>query len=277
MDIQENANMNRERRIGLVLFVTIIFIALAATAIVVTRESRALYYTVIFKDAKGLQPGDRVQMNGVNIGVVKWVQLNTQPTQIHVRLKIDPQYAQQVRMNSTAVIRDVSFPNVSGQRVVDVINPETDTPTPPLPRYAVVRGVNGAVDLQVWKLRKHFNGAGDAMAQAIGVLGETARELGDSMQQIAASPQVRQAVQDLRAFMHEMTVKGRAGLAYLQAQWPKIREELAPVMKELEALGRRHVVDELQHMVRQIEQTLEARKHPEAESATPDAAPTTAP
>lgn len=265
--------MNRERRIGVGLLAAAAFIILGVAAIFVSRESRALTYTVVFKDAKGLQPGDRVQMSGVNIGVVKWVELKTQPSQINVRLKIDPQYAQQVRLNSTAVIRDVSFPNVSGQRVVEVINADEETPGPPLPKDSIVHGVGGPLDLQVWKMRGRFQGTGDALSRRLDTLSATAKELTEQVRQFAASPEVRDALQSLRAYMREMAVKGRAGAAYLQEQWPKVREKVAPVLRDLEAVGKKHVAEELQQMVRQIEATLEEwRREGQGVGATPEPA-----
>lgn len=264
--------MNRERRIGAGLLAAAVFIILAVGAVFVSRESRALYYTVVFKDAKGLQPGDRVEMSGVNIGVVKWVELKTAPNQINVRLKIDPQYAEQVRLNSTAVIRDVSFPNVSGQRVVEVVNAD-GTPGPPLPRNSIVRGVGGPLDLQLWKMRGKMEGSGGAMARRLEALSATAKEMTEQVKQFAASPQVREAIQTLRAYMLEMVDKGRSGVAYLQEQWPKVKEKVMPVLRDLEMVGKKHVAEELQQMVRQIETTLDEWKRDARENLAPSPEP----
>ena len=262
--------MTREKRIGMTLVLAGLLIGIAVIAVIAVRESRSLYYTLVFSDAEGLQPGDRVQMSGVNIGVVKWVQLNAQPSHIHVRVKIDPKYAEMVRLNSTAVIRGVSFPNVSGQRVIEVVNQETTPPAPPLPKDALVQGVNGALDLQVWKVKGKFKGSGDAFSQAIGAMNQTLKGINDSMKDLLASPEMSKTIRDLRDFMRQMQDQGREAVAQLQAQWPKLREDLKPVLQHLQTMGRTYLVEEIQAMMRQIEQTLDQWQHSEkAPAATP--------
>lgn len=267
--------MNRERRIGMALFITAIFIILGVLAITITRESRALYYTLVFKDARGVQAGDRVQLHGVNIGEVKWVQLTPQrPPRVDVRVKIDPQYSGQVLQNSTAVIDDVSFPNVSGQRVIVVLNP--DKPAPPLPKNSVIHGLGGPLEEQAWKLKGALHGVGDAFGEAIGVMCDHLKDLGESMRQIATSPEAREAVKQLGEFMKRMKDKGVSAVAQLQADWPKIRDRIKPALIQLEQLGRTRIAEELRQMVQQIERTLQEWQR-EAKPPTPTPASPPAP
>lgn len=247
--------MSRERRLGLLLVLAGLLVALTVVAFVALRESRSLAYTIVFKDAQGLKAGDRVQLIGKDIGVVKWVELSDNPARILVRVKIDPQYARMVLMNSTAVIHGVTFPNVSGQCVVEVVNPTTQPPSPPLPKDWNVQGVS-EVELQVWKLKGKLSGTGDALKQAIGTMADAARELGESVKDFASSPEVQDALTQLRAFMVKMQEQGRRAAAQLQQEWPKLRDKMKPVIQKLATTGRTYVAEELQAMMRQIEDTL---------------------
>lgn len=253
--------MNRERRIGMGLFLAAVFIILAVLAVTITRESNTLYYTIVFKDARGLQAGDHVQLHGVNIGEVKWVQLTPQrPPRVDVRVKIDPQYAGQVMQNSTAVISDVSFPNVSGQRIIEVLNP--DKGSVPLLKNTVIHGLSGPLEEQAWKLKGALRGAGDALGIAIGAMSERVKDLAESLRQLATSPEAREAVRQLGDFLIRMKDKGAQALVQLQAEWPKIRDRVKPVLKQLEQLGRTRIADELRQIMDQIERTLNEWRKP---------------
>lgn len=248
--------MTRERRIGLMLLGAVGVIVLLVAAIVIARETRTLYYTMVFDDARGIREGDRVVLNGVDVGEVKWVRLYTQPNSVDVRLKVYPKFREEVKVGSTGIIRSVSFPNVSGQQVVEVINPESDTPQPPLPKDATVYGQDGKMELELWKLKHKLRGASDDISSLIGALADNVRELSKTVQQVATSPQVQAAVADLKAFMIKMQEQGRAAVGELQREWPAIRKELEPAMKELHDFGRDYLANQLRQMMGEIERTL---------------------
>lgn len=270
--------MSRERRIGVTLLGAGLLIALTALAIYLAHETSTLRYTVIFNDAKGIRPGDRVQMNGVDIGVVQWRKLqNSQPPQVDVRLKIDPEYAGQIRANSTAIVRDVAFPNVSGQRVIEVVNADVAPPAPPLPNDAIVYGVNGSLELQMWKLKHQFRNAGDAAAQTIGVLAENIHKLGDTIGQIAASPKTQQVIRDLQGFLKEMNEQGRQAAAELKRRWPDLERKLQPVLRELHDFGHNYLAEQIRQIMAQIEQTLKSWNQQLPSRPSPRLTPTPTP
>lgn len=250
--------MNRERRIGMLLLGAGLVIALAILAVAVSHERQTLYYTVLFDDAKGVQPGDKAQISGVDVGSVKWVHLQTNPSQVEVRLKVNPQYARQVRADSTAVIRNVSFPNVSGQRVIEIINPDTTPAPPPLARDAIVKGVGGELDLTLWKVQHNLSDAGDDVSHAIGAISRNIQRLGKSVEEIVTRPEVQQAIGDLKRFSLEMKDKGQAAAIELNRQWPRIRAEVQPILKDLENFGRGTLAAQLRQMMAEVDRTLRA-------------------
>jgi ABC-type transporter Mla subunit MlaD len=264
--------MTRERRIGLTIVVSGVFLLLVAVAVYMAHETRSLYYTIIFKDAQGIRAGDRVQMGGVDIGVVKWVQLHSRPVTVDVRVKVSPEHAPKVRADSTAIIRGVSFPNVSGQRVIEVINSGSEPPSPALSKDSVVYGMNGLLELEVWKLKQKLQG-GKGVSETLGAWADNMKNLSRAIQELAASPRVKQAVQDLQAFLGKMRDKGRDAIDQLKAEWPKIKEELRPAMKELQDFGRDYLAEQIRQIMDQIDQTLKSWTRPLA-SPTPTPSPT---
>jgi ABC-type transporter Mla subunit MlaD len=267
--------MTRERRVGLTLLVAGIFIALIAVAVVVSRETKTLYYTISFKDAKGVQDGDRVQMTGVDIGVVKWHRLNSPPTTVDVRVKIFPEHAEKVRVGSTAIIRDVSFPNVSGQRVIEIVNPDVEPLPPPLPKDSTVYGMNSSIELELWKFKHLLRGAGDGASQIISALAENMKNLSETVRDIATSPEVQKAMADLQDFLKKMNQRGREAADELRLEWPRIQQELQPALKELQEFGRVYVVDQIRQMMAQIQKTLDEWTGPMPPPSRPS--PTTTP
>lgn len=267
--------MIREHRVGLTLLVAGIFIALIAVAVVVSRETRTLYYTISFKDAKGIQAGDRVQMTGVDIGVVKWRRLNSPPMTVDVRVKIFPKHAEKLRVGSTAIIRDVSLPNGSGQRVIEVVNLDVEPLPPPLPKDSTVYGMNSAIELELWKLKHLLRGAGDEISQVVGALAENMKNLSETVRQITTSPQVQKAVEDLQNFLKKMNRDGRKAVDELRREWPTIQQELQPAIKELQEFNRSYIVDQLSQMMAQIQKTLDewSRQAPPPADVSPTPSP----
>jgi hypothetical protein len=143
--------MSPERKAGIVFSVAVIAILALIGVMLSTSRARGFEYTVVFKDGKGIRKGDRVRMSGVDIGLVRAVTLDRTGDAIHVQLEIDRDHREKIRTNSTAYIRDATFPNVSGQKIVEVIN--STEPSPPLAARSVVQGKENVAEIKAWQFR----------------------------------------------------------------------------------------------------------------------------
>lgn len=249
--------MNKERKVGIGILIAGALVALVIMGILAAHEARSLKYTAVFEDAKGLQVGDRVQLNGVDIGVVKNLELFQNPPRIEVLVRIDPDHALKVRSDSTARIRNIAFPNVSGQMIVEVLNSESKPPAPEMADGAVIHGVNSLLEYQTWKIKKTFTRNGESWSKRLDQLGDTLKDVKEEVKEMATSPQVREALESLQGFMKNMKDQGRDAVVQLKEEWPEIRDKIEPVLKELTEYGREHLVKQVKMLMRQIEETLQ--------------------
>lgn len=138
------------------------------------RDRHSLFYTIAFKEARGLHPGDPVKLGEDIVGVVKRVRRAGAEGGVLVRVRIDPLYLGKVLQRSTALIHDGSLFDTASRRQLEVINPETDPLPPPLPAETRVQGVEGQVELHLWRLQSGLLATGDALTQSLGALAGTA-------------------------------------------------------------------------------------------------------
>jgi ABC-type transporter Mla subunit MlaD len=266
--------MSRERRIGLGILAGGALIAVFVGGILLAHEARSLKYTIIFQNAKDLKPGDRVQLSGVDIGVVQYVQLHAQPTRIDIRVKIAPEHADKVRADATAIIGSTAFPNVSGQKVVEIINSETDRPYPPMPKDAMVKGMHNALELGAWKLKKAFEGSKETWRRRLDLMQDNLRRGMGEIERFHSSPRVKETLGQLRAFLERMRKEGRQAVDSLTKEWGPLKAKLQPILKELGDFGRQYLADQIRQIMQQIEETLDRwRKTASGGEATPAAPP----
>lgn len=166
--------MSPERKAGIFFSVAVVAILILITVVLSTSRARGFEYTVVFEDGQGLQKGDPVQLNGVDIGVVRDVKLDRTGESIHVDLEIAREHREKIKTNSTAYIRDATFPNVSGQKVVEVIN--STEPSPPLPARSVVIGKDSIAEVKAWQF-----------AEQVGTWSEQLRGMVDDLSEAAKS------------------------------------------------------------------------------------------
>lgn len=298
--------MNKERRIGLGLLATGVIGILIVIAIVAIAGGGALQYTIVFDDAKGLQAGDKVQINGVDVGTVKSVKL-VNNERVDVVVKIAPDQAARVRSDSSAFIANVSLPNVSGQKVVEILNP-TGEPAPQMKRDSEIKGVDSLLDLQMWKIKHKLGDAADKLSEKIGDAAQSLKEntvparqkLRESGEQLAAAvreksgewsaklkdvggqiekgvsdPQVREMFQQIKnkldEFIGSIREKGAVAVDELLQQWKTLKPQIESMLEQLKELGQKYVVETFRQVMNEIEQVLdrfrEEPKQPEAQSS----------
>ncbi|MEN6624928.1 MAG: MlaD family protein [Candidatus Sumerlaeia bacterium] len=307
--------MNQERRIGLGLLATGVIGFLIVILVLVIAQARALTYTVVFEDAKGLQKGDKVQINGVDVGTVKSVKLiSNEPPRVDVVVRVNSDQAAKVRSDSTAFISNVSLPNVSGQKVVEILNPKGEG-AQPMKDGSQIIGVNSLIDLQIWKVKQGLGNAAENLSETIGEAAEAIKEsagpatqklseqgskltealraktkewsarlrdAGRQMKEGATSPEARtlyqQILEKIERFIALMREKGALAVDELMKQWANIKTEIGPMLEKLRALGQKYVVDTFNQTISEIDQALDKMRTPAPTPtpATPQPTPTPA-
>jgi hypothetical protein len=102
-----------------------------------------LAFTLTFKDAKQLRPGQFVIYKGVRVGEVKNVQLNN-AGMIEVAVVLDSDHRMQVCAESTFRIEKPSLLDLSGEHQVTVSDNEATCT--PIVRGSVLQGSEGMFD-----------------------------------------------------------------------------------------------------------------------------------
>jgi ABC-type transporter Mla subunit MlaD len=250
--------MNRERRIGLGVLAAVALVALLVSGVLIAREARNLRFTVVFKDARDLKAGDRVQISGVDVGVVREVILHTQPTRIDVKVRVDAEHAEKVRADATARIGSTAFPNVSGQKVLEIVNSETDPPYPPMEQDAVIEGMDNAIQLGAWQVKKKFEGSKETWVRRLDLARDGVKRAMEDVKELRENPELKGALEQLQGFLKKMRDGGKDKIDQLMEEWGPLKERVMPMLKQLNEMGRKYLSDQLQQIMKQIEETLES-------------------
>jgi len=286
--------MNRQRNAGIV-FVGIVVLILTAIFIVFgTSRWRGLRYTVVFSEGRGIAVGDRVQLNGVDIGEVDSVKLDSTGKKVFVGLKIHPEHRRKVLANSTASISDSTFLNVSGQKVIQIYN--SSQGGGPMAQGATIQG-KGPLELKAWQANEWLRQQSGELQKASRDLGEGAKQLTESARnaiesftrgvkeglkdgteespsppkQPMTSPggtpkkplqpgELDETAKKLSDFLNELGSKGKESLTELSRKWEDLKADVTPLLRRLKDDGRELLHEKLQQILDQIEQALDKMK-----------------
>ena len=251
--------LSRERYAPALLLGSVLMIVILIAIVLLSSGSRALRYSVVFREGKSLAVGDRVQLNGIDIGEVDRVELSRSGEQVTVGLKIAGKHREKVKADSTAIIRNSTLVNMSGQKIVEVINSSSGEGA--MPPGSVVQGKDGGLQLWAWQGR-------EKLARLSFDIGEAARELGEGASNIAenlrenaenfilSSEQVKSVLEKIMAFVTELAEKGLSGALNLMQRWEDIKAEIGPVLQRLRESGREVFMEQIERIVREIEEQL---------------------
>ncbi len=272
--------MKKETQVGLMVAVGLALLVAAVIGVTTITGGDALRYTIYFDDAKGLEVGDKVVMDGLAIGVVKNVELIEAGKRIDVDLKIDPEYNAVIREDSTGMIKANTLINVSGQMVVEIYNPSNDKIVAMMENGAEVEGLNGQLDYIAWKtantagnMGRAIGDAGSAVGSAVGNFGSSALEkanklkdqaiekgtkLASDLQELKDNPLVVAAMTKLMNFLQLMKEKGIDGIEMLKEKWPDVKDDVLRVIDELKGLGAESAIDKLRDILQDVDRVLES-------------------
>lgn len=269
-------SMSHERRTGLLFAGAVVCVLAFVIVAFVASGTQGLRYTVVFQKGKGLRVGDRVQMNGVDIGEVDSVKLDRSGQSVSVRVKVDKEHRDKVQKDSTAYIASPTLPNVSGQKIVQVFNDRN--PSPPMPDGSVIMGKDGLMELKAWQLRgqiedwsEQIKAAGKELSEAAG---KGTQNLKEGAKDYAGSPEVKGLMEKLTAFLATLPEKGRQSMDKVMEEWERLKKEIGPALDRMKEMGRTLVHDKLKHLVDQIEKEIrdlgESMKRAPAEDKSDD-------
>jgi len=249
--------MTRERKTGIYILVSGLLLLLIAMFAFIAHRANTLYFTIVFEDASGLKAGDSVQISGVDIGVVKWVEL-VESGRVEVRVEINPEHTELVRQGDTAIISNVSFPNVSAQKTLELINSNSRPRMPVMNSNETIKGMNSRLELITWKTKRKIGGDRIRTGNATGLLIDKIKIYMNSIKDLSGLPEYRESLKNLTGFIEMMKEEGIAAFDDLKDEWPALKESFQPVLRDLKEYGQGHLVGEIKKVMGNIERTLDS-------------------
>ncbi len=248
--------MTKERKAGAYILVSGLLLFLIGMIAFIAHNANTLHITIVFKDAKGLKAGDSVQISGVDIGVVKWVEL-VQSGKVEVKVEIHPEHTELVRQGDTAIISNVVFPNVSGQKILELINSYSSPRMPGMKSNETIKGMNSRLELVAWKTRGKIGGGMIEKDKETGPLVRKIKNFMNSVKDLSILPEHREFLKKLAAFIDTMKEEGAGALGDLRKEWPALKESFQPVFRELKEYGQGQLVEEIKNLMHNIDRTLD--------------------
>ncbi len=292
--------LNPEQKAGAIFAAAAAGIVILIIIVLSAQASRGLRYNVVFGEGKGVQVGDRVRLNGIDIGEVDAVKLGGGGENVTVRLKIAPEHREKILAGSTAYIASNTFPNVSGQMVVEIHN--GSEPSGVMKPGTMIQGKDSLLELKAWQLKGQVSKWSEAMSQASKDFGEGAEKLTEgarkaleemaegvkkSLQEgaseeatppavtdspttptAAPTPDFRKMADQMADFMKDMGKSGGKKMDELAKQWDSLKKDLAPKLEEMKKNGGEFLDRQLRTLQEEIEKQMESlrRKDKQAPS-----------
>lgn len=257
MSVDEEIEEGRRRKSfsGLLITLLILLLILGGLLLFARWQSRGLDYTLHFEDAKGLRAGDPVMLSGVQIGEVKGVELAGE-RDVRVKVRVDDEHAEKVLAGSTAVISNPAFPNVSGQKVVEIHNPAV-AEEGALPEGAEITGREGLVDLKAWQIEQRLQNLGGELSEQSRSMAEKISVMAEEMKDIPESPEVREAIDKLDQMSRDLSERGRDTWDRLSDQWEDLSRDLSPILENWSRTGRDRARETLDRTRQSLEEASE--------------------
>ena len=176
----------------------------------------ALDFTIVFEDAKGLEPGDAVAYKGMRIGLVRAVEL-TPGRDVRVRVRIDRDFRETVYREARFVIERarVWHPREGARQVTMKDRGESRTP---VQGGDVTQGSAGSFR-DLWQSIEEAGGAALEAAAAL------VDDVFDSLEGAANSPEAQRLREDLDRVARETENLSRE-------EWEMFRNERLPALED---------------------------------------------
>jgi ABC-type transporter Mla subunit MlaD len=236
---------------GLMLALAILALILIGVVLLARWQSRGLDFAIRFEDAKSLAAGGKVTLSGVPIGEVRSVTLVGED-EVLVGVRVEDQHAELVKEGATAVIASPTFPNVSGQKVVEIHNP-LDPQSGPLAEGARIEGQDGLVAIKAWEIKQKLRGLGEGASGTVRSMAEKMSLLLEELKDIPESPEIEAALEKMSRLADDLAVKGKEGLAALGAEWEELRTLIGPLLVVLKEKSKDRAIQALAAALKLIE------------------------
>ncbi len=211
--------------------------------------------TVNFSDAKGLQAGDPVELNGAPIGTVAAVELN--PAGVSVQLKLEAGKANTVQQGAAAMIA-----TEAPKRRVVVYNPAGQGAA--IADGAALRGLNSEFEFTFWQTAGAITAAQKAFKQTAESLqnyfqSEEWRQIKKRMEDLLNSiPEQADAMaqgfrEKFEALIRELELQSKQPWAQIEERYKAVLADLDKTQKEFHELGKPEIVASLQKLRDELE------------------------
>ena len=213
-----------------------------------------LEFTVTFKNAKSVAPGQFLVYNGVRIGEVREVKLGD-TGRVHVRILVDPEHEKRVYREAEFVVeKPAGWMDLSGEKQLTMNDRSAGTKTPMAPGD-IVAGTDGMWD-------RASNKAED--------LGHWVK--GSSVELLAKAEAWMDSPEG-EAFRTQITDFGEAAQNLGRSQWtkfkgehyPSLREKATALRKKLEEAGRSKEAQRMWEQFEEFSRQLPGQQQTQAE------------
>lgn len=221
-------------------------LALSLLAVAGCRTEQPLRFAVTFEHAQGIEAGDEVHYQGLEIGEVKEVDVDSAGA-VRVTVEVEPKYRGAVARDSVV---EVERAGVLGGRELVIRDGEDAGERIPLADGEVLVGREGELDDAVARLRSVGATAMERMRELGSDVQDRLTELGDSQQ----AQELAAAMERVR---EQMGDAGREGAQRLREEGlPAVRDRAEELRRALEAEGRgEEARDVLERVQRWLEET----------------------
>lgn len=219
------------------------------------KKQKPLEFTVTFKDAKGIAPGQSVRRSGVDIGTVQEVKL-TETGIVAVRVSIAPGHEQHVYREAEYIIEKrggVIEPTGEKQIVVNDRTVEQKTPVQPGDVLEGTEGLAGKVKNRLVDWGKWA--------------GKQTGELVEGIKGWASSPEGQRFQESLKQFAEQAKDMTAERWERFKAEdYPKLRKQASELREKLERDGNSKEARELKEAFERFtERVLKGGKPPAEE------------
>jgi len=248
--------MTKSTRMLILGFAGGLVLVLAAIGIYfLLAQATGVDFSVRFQNAKGLNPGDKVLLNGVEVGQVKAVRLTD--TGVEVAAHLESDFAAQVRADSRAVVKGSGM-NPFGDKSLELLPPSNNDPAQPIRSGMMLDGIENEVERGAWQLGQVLSEGSKIFSQQLEELGRAFEDVSRQFEDLGNSPEVQKLKQDMDHFVNRVEHStDKAQRQATERDWPELRARMEAQARDLEAKGRAAAAEKLRQAREQLDKTMQ--------------------
>lgn len=212
-------------------------------------------FNVQFRSAKGLNPGNKVLLNGIEVGQVHAVKLTGEGVEVAAHL--EPEFVSQVRGDARVAVKGKGL-NPFGEPTLEIIPPTSDTPAPPIRSGAMLEGLDSDIERGAWQIGQMLSEGSKMLSRELEALGHSVEEISQQFQDLGNSPELKKLQGDVQQFVNKLEQSGdKVQRESTKKDWPQLRSRLEAEARELEARGKQAGAEKLRQLREKMDQTMQ--------------------